>query len=99
MGVFREGTNRLWAAFMGIFVLTALGMDVYWLFSETGPVHWLASLQAKLMGGRWFPKLTFLILLLAELLPVIVLKLLIERITGKPLSPPAEAPAAQPRPQ
>ncbi|HVE43109.1 MAG TPA: hypothetical protein VNM14_24755 [Planctomycetota bacterium] len=99
MAIFREGTNKLWGAFVGIFVLTALGLDVYWLFSETGPVRWLALLQAKLMGGRWFPKLTFLILLLAELVPVIVLKLLIERITGKPLSPPPQPQPSQPRPQ
>jgi hypothetical protein len=56
-------------------------------------------LQAKALGGRWFPKLTFLVLLFAELVPVIVLKLLIERITGKPLGSPVAAPASEPRPQ
>src|SRR5204862_4667442 len=29
MGIFRKGTNQLWAAFIGTYVLTAIGMDFY----------------------------------------------------------------------
>ena len=96
MGIFRKGTNQLWAAFIGTYVLTAIGMDFYWLFSESGPVHWLAMLQSKMFGHRWFPKLTLLVLLLAEIVPVLLLKLAIERVMGAPLTAPPEMPPADP---
>jgi hypothetical protein len=99
MGIFRPGTNRLWAAFVAIYFLTAIGMDFYWLFSESGPIRWLAVLQAKLLGGRWVPKLTFLVLLLVEIVPVVLLKLLIERVTGARLAGPPETPPSDPQPR
>ena len=96
MAIFRPGTNRLWAAFATIYLLAAFGLGLYWLFTESGPVAWLAALQGKVMAGRWFPKLTFIVLLLAELVPLGVLKLLIERVTGTPMTAPLETPPAAP---
>jgi hypothetical protein len=87
MAIFREGTNPVWGAFVGVFVLGALGIDFYWLFTESGPIRWLAEVEAPIFGG-WYPKLTFLIVLLAELLPVLGLKLAIEALTGRRLAPP-----------
>jgi len=99
MGSFRGGTNPLWAAFALIYFLGAIGMDLYWLFSESGPVRGLAMLQGKILGGHWFPKITFLVLLLAELGPLFLLKLIIERLTGARLTGPPEIPASDPRPR
>ena len=97
MGIFREGTNRLWAAFAAIYLLSAIAADFYWLFTDSGLIRWLAMLQAKVLG-HWFPKLTFLILLLAELAPLLLLKLLIERITGVRLTAPPETASSNTRP-
>jgi len=95
MPVFREGSNRLWTAFVTIYLLAAIGLDLHWLFTRSGLVGWLAMLQARVPGNRWYPKFSFMILLLAELVPVILLKLLIERVTGTRLTAPPEGAASR----
>jgi hypothetical protein len=84
--VFREGTNPIWAACVGIYILAALGVDFYWLFTESGPIGWLGDVQASIFDGKWYPKLAFMLVLLAEIAPVIVLKLVLERLLGKKLA-------------
>ncbi len=88
MALLREGTNPVWGAFVLACVAGCLGLDFYWLFTESGPIAWLAAAEARVMFGHWAPKVTFLILLLAQVGAVIVLKLIIEKLTGKRLTTP-----------
>ncbi len=90
MPVLREGTNPIWGAFMLVWLLGWIGVDFYWLFTESGPVRWLAEVQASLLGGSWIPKLTLLLLILAQLFVLRVIKLAIETVTGRKLAPPVE---------
>jgi hypothetical protein len=89
MAIFREGTNPTWGAFVLGFVLGALGLDFYWLFTESGPIRWLAQVEGALFGGHWLPKITLLLLFLGEIALLLVLKILIERLTGKRLTSPS----------
>ena len=88
MAIFRAGTHWAWAAFVGISVLALLGLDTYWLFRESGPVAWLGALEARLLGGRWLPKLTFVLVLLIGVGALLLLKLLIEAVSGRKLTAP-----------
>ncbi len=84
--IFREGVNRVWAAFAALYILAALGVDFYWLFTESGPMGWLAEVQASIFDGKWYPQLAFVLVLLAEIAPVLVLKAILERVLGKKLA-------------
>jgi hypothetical protein len=84
--IFRKGTNTAWGIFMMISVIAILGMNIYWLFTESGLILWLAEMQANIFSGNWFPKITFLLLTLAEIIALLIIKLLIEKIIGKPLT-------------
>jgi len=65
-------------------VLIALGVDFYWMFSESGPFRWLAQIQEKLMGG-YYPKFTLVLLLGIEIVALVFIKKIIEMITGRKL--------------
>ena len=86
MAVLREGTNPIWGAFMLVFVLGALGFDMYWLFTESGPIGWLADVQASMFSGQWFPKITFFLVFLAQIAVLLVVKVVLELITGSSLT-------------
>jgi hypothetical protein len=86
VAVFREGTNPIWGAFMLTFVLGALGLDFYWLFTESGLIGWLAEVEASVLGGQWLPKITLLIVFLGQIAVLLVLKVIIELITGRSLT-------------
>lgn len=78
--MFRKDTHPLWRAFAIVYLLGAAGLDFYWLFTESGPVVFLAEFQAEhLFSGSWYPKVTLLVLLLIELLPLLALKLIVDR--------------------
>jgi hypothetical protein len=86
MAVFREGTNPIWGAFVLIFVLGALGLDMYWLFTDSGLIGWLADVQGSIFGGQWFPKITLFLVFLVQIVILMVVKVVIEKITGKDLT-------------
>jgi hypothetical protein len=89
--IFREGSNPIWTAFALVYILGAIGYAMYSLFTETGPVMWLGTWQAEnLLDGEWYPKLTTLIVILGLLIPMLVLKVVIEKVTGKRLTPPVD---------
>ncbi len=50
-----------------IVIFAVVGLDLYWLFTESGPMGWLASLEAQIFRGHWYPKITLLALLLLEI--------------------------------
>lgn len=84
----REGTNPIWGTIAIVAVLTLLGLDIYWLFSESGPILWLARMQAKIFSGKWYPKLTFIVLLLLEIGALLVIKICVEKVGGIRLTAP-----------
>lgn len=86
--IFREGTNPVWGAVVAVWVLGSLALDFYWLFTESGVMRWMAEWQASLLGGKWYPKLGFVIVLLAQIVVLLLVKLVIERATGKKLTAP-----------
>jgi hypothetical protein len=83
MAVLREGTNPVWGAFMLVFILGALGLDFYWLFTESGPIGWLADVQASIFDGQWFPKITLFVVFLGQIAVLLVAKVVLELITGR----------------
>lgn len=84
--IFRKGTNPIWGVIMLIYVLTALGLNFFWLFTESGPILWLARIEAVVFSGNWFPKLTFLILTICEIGVLLAVKIVFEKISGKRLT-------------
>jgi hypothetical protein len=86
MKLARDGANPVWVGLVLVYVLGMIGLDIYWLVTESGPVAYLADLQASILRGVWYPKLTFALLLLAELLPVLIAKVAVEQLTGKKLA-------------
>src|SRR5262245_39054821 len=51
------------------------------------PVSWCNQLQASVLGGHYYPKLTFLILLLVGLIPVMLVLAILKAIRGNPAPP------------
>ena len=89
MAIFREGTNPIWGAIVLLYVVCMLALDGYWLVTETGPVGAFARWQARnLFHGKYYPKLTVMLVLLAEIAILLVVKLLVERISGRKLTQP-----------
>jgi hypothetical protein len=85
--ILRKGTNKIWGAGVLVYVLAALVLDFYWLFTETGAVGWLARLQGR-WWGVWYPKITLLLVLLVEIAALLAVKIVIEAATGKRLAKP-----------
>jgi hypothetical protein len=88
MPLLREGTNPIWGVSVIVYLVGCIAADFYFLITESGPVRWLAEIQASLFGGTWVPKLTLLLILLAQIGVMLVIKKVIERVTGKPLTMP-----------
>ena len=86
MAVFREGTNKTWAAFALTVIVIALGFDFYWLFTESGPIARMAAIEARHLDGDWYPKITLMVLFLGEIGVLLIIKLAIELATGKKLT-------------
>jgi len=86
--IVREGTNPVWGIFMICAVLGILGLDFYWLFTESGLIRFLAEKQAAVLGGKWYPKVTFLILLLSQIGVLLLIKKLVELVSGKKMTQP-----------
>ncbi len=85
--VFRDGTHPGWAVFSMIYVIGAFGLSIYWLITTSGWVASLARWQARhLFNGKWYPKMTTLVVLIGFLVPLLLLKLVIEAVTGKKLT-------------
>ena len=86
--IFREGTNPVWGMVVAVWVVGWLALDFYWLFTESGAMRWMAEWQATLFSGKWYPKLGFVIVFLAQIVVLLLAKLVIERATGKKLTAP-----------
>jgi hypothetical protein len=61
-----QPARKLPVALINLTIFTVLGIDLYWLFTASGPLGWLAKLEAHCFRGRWYPTLTFLVLIVVE---------------------------------
>lgn len=86
--IIREGVNAVWGVFVLVAVIGLLILDFYWLFTESGPIRWLAVKEAAVFGGKWYPKITFLFFFLAQIGALLLLMKVIELVRGKKLAPP-----------
>jgi hypothetical protein len=86
MKIAREGANPIWVGCVLVYIIGMIGLDIYWLLKESGPAGWLIGLQAEILRGVYYPTLTFALLLLAEMVPVLLLKVALEQTTGKKLA-------------
>ena len=86
-----EPVRKLPVALINLTIFTVLGIDLYWLFTASGPLGWFARLEAHYFGGRWYPTVTFLLLIVAEL----VLALGIASLLNRSRRAGGRAPAAQ----
>jgi hypothetical protein len=71
----------VWAVFVTVWVFGWVGVDAYWLFTESGPVGALRSWQLEHLGA-WVPKLTVLVLFVAQIGVAVAIKVAIERVFG-----------------
>ena len=85
----RDRTHPLWLLFFFVWTFGWLGVDLYWLFTESGPIGWLGRWQARtLFDGSWYPKITTLLFIVVAVFALVAVKLVIERVTGKRLTQP-----------
>ena len=54
-------------------VFSALGLVVYWIIAFRGPYAWVATFQAKILGGEHYIVLSGGIALLAALIPALII--------------------------
>jgi hypothetical protein len=83
--VFEKGTHPVWAAFASMYLLSSIGLVVYWMVGESGPIGWLIDVQRPMFDG-WYPKMTALVVFLLLFLPLLAIKIVIERLTGRSLT-------------
>lgn len=50
--------------------------------ADVPPVSWINEFQASLLGGRYYPKLTFLILMLLALIPFLIVAGILNALRG-----------------
>ena len=74
--------NTIWKVFALIYVLAALGLSFYWEIKDTGLAIVIRELQGSILGDSYYPALDVLCCLLALLLPLILVKFAVEKITG-----------------
>ncbi len=67
----------------GLGILGAIGLSLYWVFTDSGLYGWFAGLQADyLFAGRYFPLPTFALIFLILASPIFVLLWLLVRCVG-----------------
>ncbi len=77
-----QKVNTIWKIFVLIYVLAEVGLSIYWMFDESGLVLMLHEWQAALFNGYYYTKISFLVCILLLLVPVFVIKRIVEKVTG-----------------
>ncbi len=63
--------------------LAALGITLFCSFGEHWPTTQIIEIQARMMDGSYYPKLTFLLTLMVFLLPLLFVKWLMDKMKKK----------------
>ena len=66
-----------------VFFLVALGLSIWSSFGEHWPTTKIIDIQANMMDGKYYVKLTFLLTLLVYLLPLLGIKLILDKTVLK----------------
>jgi hypothetical protein len=77
-----EKTMTVWRLFATLYALAAVSLCIYWEIKNSGLCGMVRGWQEALLTDSYYPAFDILLSLLMLLLPMIVVKLLIEKITG-----------------
>ena len=61
----------------------AIGLTIWFTFGDIWPVTMFIDIQADMMDGSYYPKLTFMVTLLSIWLPLLGIHWAIKKIRGK----------------
>lgn len=59
--------KTLHESLIGLVALATAVLYTWWCFQDSGPYHWLSDLQAWLLRGSYYPKISFLLSVLGGL--------------------------------
>jgi hypothetical protein len=77
-----QKVNAIWKIFALVYVLAALCLCFYWEFTDSGLCIIIREWQVSLSGDKYYPTGDVLGALLALLLPLFVIKIAVQKITG-----------------
>lgn len=77
-----EKIRHIWKIVVVLYVLTAIGFIFYWQFTNSGLPNMICELQGRIFDNSCYIALNILIPILLALVPVFVVKLIIEKSMG-----------------
>lgn len=77
-----EKINTIWKIFALIYVLATLGLSMYWEFNDTGFCMTVRGWQVAILQDSYYPILDIMLCFLLFLLPLFVVKFIVEKVTG-----------------
>lgn len=83
-----EKINTIWKIVTLIYILGSLGLIMYWEFNDTGLCLVVRSWQAKILDDSYYPVLDIMLVLLLFLIPLFIVKFIVEKVTGVKINNP-----------
>lgn len=77
-----EKINSIWKIVSLVYALAAIGLVIYWEFDDSGLSMTVREWQASIFDGSYYVKLNFLITLIILLAPLLIGKVIVEKVTG-----------------
>ena len=77
-----EKARHIWKIFVLLYVLTAIGFIIYWEFTGTGLPNLVCELQGLIFDNSCYIAFNILIPILIALVPVFILKFIVEKSMG-----------------
>ncbi len=78
-----QKVNIIWKVVTGIYFLVSIGIILYWAFKDEGLPQYICELQARLFDSdSCYIALNFIGSIFVFLIPVIVGKYVVEKISG-----------------
>ncbi len=77
-----EKARHIWKIFVLLYVLTAIGFIFYWAFTNTGLPNLVCELQGRIFDNSCYIAFNILIPILAALVPVFIIKFILEKSMG-----------------
>lgn len=77
-----EKINTIWKILALIYVLGSLGLIMYWEFNDAGLCMIVREWQLMLLTDSYYPVLDIMLVLLVFLLPLFIVKFIVEKVTG-----------------
>lgn len=83
-----EKINMIWKIVTLIYTLGSLGLIMYWEFSDSGLCMVVREWQGMLLEDSFYPALDILLTLLMFLLPLLIVKPVVEKLSGVKITNP-----------